>query len=206
MLSNERTRASITLTVFFLSLLASIALASTALAASPCDNAIALDPNTVNFSVNLSVNLSVDETVGLRVQVPSTGVLTVELSRFARIDVASDPCGEVSADVLVVERSARHLVLAARTPGVLFLRLFTPTVDKDIRRVEVAADFTLARLVVEDFDLDGMPVRQTRFLALDPFTKGEPEEVEPDPDGLTASGGRLLAAFLTMEISLTSGS
>jgi hypothetical protein len=141
-----------------------------------------------------SVYQSVDSTATFRVELPSTGVLTLELSRSGRIDALSDPCFETGADVLVAERSDRHLVLAARTAGAVVLRVATQA-----PRFRVASDFTAARVVVDHADLGGLPVRRTSFFKTF-AAKVEPEDVDPDPGGLR-SDTRPLASFLTIEAS-----
>ena len=139
----------------------------------------------------------------LRIQVPSTGVLSVEFSHRVRVDIARDPCGALDADALVVERSSKHVRLAARHAGVVTLRVSRGNAS-DIFRA--ASAFTPARAVVEHFDLDGMPARRTIFYAessaINPLSKTEPEHTDPDPDGLRAQGLRRLAGFLTVGLDL----
>ena len=166
------------------------------LATSLCDGALDLD------STALHQGFGTTET--LRLDLPETGLLTVDLidlhglkDAAARLEILPGACGETPADILYVERSPARLVLAVRTPGALGLRVATKA-----SRFEVVTGFAPARIVTEDLDLDGLPARQTSFLARQLDTKGEPEDVDPDADGLASGGGRLLALFLTVEISL----
>ena len=154
--------------------------AGAGLAAPWCDRTSDLELSTTPRSFDTS------QTTALRWQVPATGVLTVELTpdggHPVAIDVIRCAFGEPPADVLIVERSVTRLVLASRTAGALYLRVATPA-----SAFVVATRFARARLVVEDVELDGLPVRQTSFFASVRMTKGEPEEIDPDPDGLVVS-------------------
>ena len=191
MLRNDRTRASIIVCSLLVALTA-----GSAPAAPGCHDAHETSPNGIHHGFS--------PTEEFRLRLPAAGVLSVDLTTgrrpgedaAGRIEIAPGACGERPADVLFVERSATRLVLAARAPGTLRLRTVTTA-----PYFQLVTRFTEARVVVEDFDLDGAPVRQTSFVAEELAAKTDPEDVDPDPDGLRAGGGRLLASFLTLEIS-----
>ncbi len=169
--------------------------AGTALAVPPCDTATDLEPNATRrgFADGGDPRL-------LRLELPSSGIATVDLLAAPGradgwIDLRSDACGALPG-VLVVEQSANHLVVAVPAAGVLFF-------EAALGDVKLVTGFTEATVVDETFHLDGsgLEVRQTSYLAADFAWKADPEDVDPDPDARITDGGRLLASFLTVQLS-----
>lgn len=209
--------------------------ADTTLAAPPCDPIIdlgqAVDPQGFVHRVGGPLDAAdgrADGVSAVGLLFPSSGLLTLEVSRATLIDFSSRACrsrvgdpmvgssspkGLPAADVLVAESSRHRLVLAARTPGVVFLHFEEEETEGGGEPLEIFGGFTEAEVVVEQVELDGMPMRRTSFLALgapmsgdspgvpskaeevehalatfltfevSSLSKGDPEEVEPDPDG-----------------------
>ena len=186
MLRNDRTRTSITLFCVLFSF------STSTLLAAPWCAATDLEANTVRRSF-----AAVED---FRLHVPAAGVVTLDLlasgTHVAMIHVLSGECGEPTADALIVERSATHLVLALRTAGTLNVRAATAAPG-----FKLVSAFSAAHVVGEAFERDGLRLVQTSYLANRFVPKGDPEDVEPDADGLNVSphqGSRLLASFLAL--------
>lgn len=170
-----------------------------------------LHPTPVMAQISASCETTVPTTLlrgsdahaEFRIEVPSTGVLSVEFSRRVRIDLTSSSCGD-DADVLAVQRSTKHVRLATTGAGVVTLHVSRADGADGADGFLGASEFTPARAVVEHFDLDGMPARRTIFYkaANTPLVKTEPENADPDPNGLYVRGTRPLATFLTVELDL----
>ena len=143
-----------------------------------CDNVLDLEPNTVWRS-----EAWVQEKI-FRWSLPSPGIATVDLlaagSSSSWLEIRSDICRGKAADVWVVEQSDRHLVLAVRSAGNLYI---APEVKASGFRL--ITSFTPAEIVEKPLNLaaSGMRGVQTSFFAIGIPVKTEPEVLDPDPDG-----------------------
>lgn len=156
-----------------------------------------LSPNAV-----LRGYTAATETLVLRLELPAPGIATVDLvgAPANRVPAKIEPGS--STGVTILEQSATHLALAAHVPGSLLLRVGTEHPHLPLGRFKLTTSFVEARLVEEAFSLaPRVFVTRTSFLAAGVETKGDPEDVDPDPGSLILPGGRRLASLTTLYFS-----
>ncbi len=171
-----------------------------ATAAPPCcDHAITLDPNSTQRSFG-----GEDELYALHL--PTTGIVTLDLIHAER---SSPPSRRkpmqidlVSGNATVVERSAAHLVLAVDAAETIVLHVASSA------GYHLVSGFAAARLDEETFSASSpsdIHFVRRRFFASVLTRKGDPEEVDPDPDSSSpqSKGGQLLLELLSPRPALT---
>ncbi len=163
---------------------------------SPCSNATELDLNATLRSYEG------EERVRLfRLALPAAGVAAVDLATPApgrtpvKIDLFRSACeaSDREESVTVLSQSPTHLVLAVRTAATLVFRAAAEHPQEPLGRTKLTTSYVEAEVVDESFG----SATQSSYLLAGMTRKGDPEIVDPDPDGLTLDGGRLLASLLT---------
>lgn len=138
-----------------------------------------------------------------RLELPAAGVATVDLATAA--DRAAAKLAQWPAPgAVILEQSATHLAFAVREPGTVFLRVSAEDPREPLGRYKLTTSFVAARVLEESSFLpSGDRVTRTSFRAAGPAAKGDPEDVDPDPNSATlASRGRRLASFMTLRPAL----
>lgn len=140
-----------------------------------CDHAIRLDLNSTRHSFG-----GEDELFALHL--PTTGIVTLELIHAERPSLAPGrgpmQIAVVDGDVILVERSATQLVLAVDDAETVLLQVVSSSAYR------LVTTFVAARVEEETLSAptpaEGSFVRRRFFATVTP--KGDPEEVDPDPD------------------------
>jgi len=146
-----------------------------------------------------------------RLRLPAAGIVTVEVAATGSGDATAQLAlvqerftpADGAAPATVIERSATHLVLAARGPGILGLRVAAQDPRSPADSYKIITSFAEAEVRKDTFlpeavD-DRLRVTRTRFYAAGITTQAEPEVVDPDPGRSSPAGGRLLASVATWQ-------
>jgi len=145
----------------------------------------------------------------IRVDLKSAGILSLDLSVpgpatvDAQLAPRAEECAtaELPVEWTMIERSARHLVLASPAPGSWFFRVAAEDPRQEVGAWRLRAGFAPATVIREEILLEpeGYPVlaRELRFHAAG-WLKTEEQEIDPDPVRLELAGGRLLVSLVML--------
>lgn len=201
-----------TLTITFLTLVQS-AFANTFDAQTTCANAALVDPSTTHRGYeNGSPHL-------VRMDVPSAGILTMDVSpsnpaaAAARLGFSRHRCGEEPGgnEIMTIERSAAHLVLAVRSPGIYTFRLGAQDPRQMLGDYKLTTGFVSATVVDDELTpepklaamlgIDELTVTRTHFHIADFLNKVGEDDTDPGGGGLLSgplNQGRLLMSVASL--------